>query len=157
MPEFVLFLAGLLLAVGSFICLVAESDYKNSFRCAVPAILLIAWLVIASLNYNRDVRVEKLPVTTYVDSSGAKTYYYFNKNKNSLVNIFGISNGSSSKTDDNKTSLPEGQDFIYLVSYKRSFSCWVFFGMFSDNVDIYTSLQDNEKIKSIYETSKVEK
>ncbi len=156
MPEILIIIGIIILGVLAILN-AGDSSYKNSFRCAVPTVLLLIWLVAGSIHYNKEVNVEKVPVTIYVDTAGAKTFYYFSKNKNSLVNIFVGNNSNASRTDDNKSSIPEKQDYVYIVTYKNRFSYGIFMPLFMDNVDIYVSLDAEPYYKSLYESSKVEK
>lgn len=148
MPDILFFVVVVIGVVGSILTL-TENDYKNAIRVGVPFICLMTWFFVALYFYFQGVDVEKQTVLKYTDRDGIPTYYYYNRNSDSLKKLFEI------ETEDKKRNLPVGQDYVYVVNFNSKFCYGIYFLAISQDTDIYLSFDKMpEKYREIYNKTK---
>jgi len=148
MPDILFFVVVVLGVVGTVLTL-TENDYKNALRVGVPFVCLMTWFFVSVYFYLQSVVVEKQTVLKYIDRDNVPTYYYYNKNADSLKKLFEF------ETEDKKRNLPDGQDYVYVVNFDRKFLFGIYFLVISQDTDVYLSFDKMpESYKEIYNKTK---
>jgi len=134
MPD-VLFLLFFLILAGAMFVQSIEGEYIWLYRCGVPIVLLLIWLIVAHNDRVKRADIENVDLHTInyknKDNVLVSEYMYYNKNEGKLVSYLS-KNDSGTQPSYVPTNLKQ-----ISVKYYKKWSYGVYFlGMFG-NYEVY--------------------